>query len=428
MKRFVVSIALLYITAASVPGQDDDRLIIRNADSLIGRSVEGEIVRELTGNVILEQRGVLVYCDRAVHYPGRNSAYLEGNVKVVDDTVTLLTDRGYYHGSERILEGEGSVYLNDGLSELTSNFGKYNLDSKIAEFWDEVFVDDPAGRIYADRLIHRRDEEFSTAFGNVRVIDRQRGTTVFGGYLEYDSRSGYSLMSESPVLVQIDSTESGVTDTLIVTGITMESVRDTVRLFHASGEVELMRSDLAAKGEHASYHIDQDHLSLTGDPILWYRNNQVVGDSIHVVLENRRLRTLEVFGRTFAISKNDERYPDRFNQLTGVELTMLFSDDELEKIEVREQATSVYYVFEDPDPNGLNHVSGDRIEVLFENGAVRELKITGGIEGKYYPENLVRGNESSYNLIGFIWRTDRPDLSVPSTRTITPQTEILRYE
>jgi lipopolysaccharide export system protein LptA len=411
-----------------VYAQNDDVIIIRNADSLIGRTVAGENIRELVGNVILEQNNVVVYCDRAIYYPRRNSARLEGNVRVEDDTVTLKTDRGFYNGRDKIMEGEGYIILEDGTSVLTARSGKYNIETREAEFWENVVVNDPSGIVYADHLVHRRDDKYSTARGNVRVIDRDEGTTVYGGYLIYDNVSGYSSMEDSPVLVQIDTTETGISDTLILIGTRMESFRDTVRTFVASEAVEMFRSDLAAKGQKAVYSLDADELSLTGSPIVWYQNNQVTGDSIHVTLEERVLRKLEVFRQTCTVSMSDDRFPERFNQLTGTNLTMYFANDQLEQVDVAGQATSVYYVFEESEPNGVNHVSGDHIRVTFINGEIQELKITGGIEGKYYPENLVRGNEATFNLPGFIWRTDRPALSLPLITLFHSAGEFESYE
>jgi lipopolysaccharide export system protein LptA len=428
VRKLYFSISTLCLLLCLPVGADEnDVIIIRTADSLIGRRVDGENIRELVGNVILEQRDIVVYCDRAIHYPARNSAYLEGNVRVVDDTLTLFADQGYYNGDTRVLDGEGNLILDDGVTHLTANFGKYYLDEKIAEFWEHVVVDDPAGIIYSDQLVHRRDEAFSTATGNVRVVDRDRGTVVYGQLLEYDSHSGYSSMHESPVLVHIDTTETGEIDTLVVKSRIMESVfEDEARMFIAIDEVQMNRAELSARGTMATYFVDMDELNLTGSPIVWYQENQITGDSIHVKLEDQRLRTLEVYNRSFAISRSDSRYPDRYNQLTGVELTMWFTDDKIERIEVREQATSLYYLYEDFFPNGVNHVTGDTVTLYFVDGEIDELKIIGGIEGTYHPENLVRGREQTFNLPGFIWRDDRPILSAPEKTDVPVPIGVLR--
>ncbi len=405
---------ILFVTSISI-ADENDVIIIRNADSLVGKRIDGENTRELIGNVILQQREVMVYCDRAIQYPARNSAFLEGNVRIVDDTVTLFTDQGFYNGNTRILDGEGNLVLDDGVSRLTADFGKYFIDEKMAEFWENVVVVDPAGIVYTDHLIHRRDKQLSRATGNVRVVDPDRGTTIYGEDLEYDSESGYSKMKELPVLVHIDTTDTGRIDTLIVKSNIMESlIDDDVRTFIAIDSVEIHRADLSARGTKTIYFVDEDELSLTGTPILWYQDNQITGDSIHVRLENQRLKSLEVYERSFVISKSDIRYPDRFNQLTGSTLTMWFHEDEIEMVEVHDQATSVYYLYEDLLPNGVNHVTGDKITLRFIESEIHELKIEGGIEGKYYPENIIRGREQTFNLPGFDWRADRPVLSLPA--------------
>lgn len=405
---------ILFVTSISI-ADENDVIIIRNADSLVGKRIAGENIRELIGNVILQQREVMVYCDRAIQYPARNSAFLEGNVRIVDDTVTLFTDQGFYNGNTRILDGEGNLVLDDGVSRLTADFGKYFIDEKMAEFWENVIVVDPAGIVYTDHLIHRRDKQLSRATGNVRVVDPARGTTIYGEDLEYDSESGYSKMKELPVLVHIDTTDTGRIDTLIVKSNRMESlIEDDVRKFIAIDSVEIHRADLSARGTKTIYFVDEDELSLTGTPILWYQDNQITGDSIHVRLENQRLRSLEVYERSFVISKSDTRHPDRFNQLTGITLTMWFHEDEIEMVEVHDQATSVYYLYEDLLPNGVNRVTGDKITLLFIESEIHELKIEGGIEGKYYPENIIRGREQTFNLPGFDWRVDRPVLSLPA--------------
>jgi hypothetical protein len=73
-------------------------------------------------------------------------------------------------------------------------------------------------------------------------------------------------------------------------------------------------------------------------------------------------------------------------------------------------------------------VSGDHIMVTFQNGEIHELKITGGVEGKYYPENLVQTNESNFNLPGFNWRADRPSLSIPVSHENNTVREVRPYE
>ena len=59
-------------------------------------------------------------------------------------------------------------------------------------------------------------------------------------------------------------------------------------------------------------------------------------------------------------------------------------------------------------PNGVNMTTGDQVIISFVDKKVETIKIIGGVEGKYYPENIINGKEADYNLAGFNWRENKP--------------------
>jgi hypothetical protein len=80
---------------------------------------------------------------------------------------------------------------------------------------------------------------------------------------------------------------------------------------------------------------------------------------------------------------------------------------------VENQAISIYHLYEDSLANGLNRTTGDRIVMSFDEGKIRTIRVFGGVEGQYVPENVLRGRESEYRIPGFLWRTDRPAKDEP---------------
>ena len=88
---------------------------------------------------------------------------------------------------------------------------------------------------------------------------------------------------------------------------------------------------------------------------------------------------------------------------------MYFDANRLSRIEVRRTATSLYYLFEEGAPNGLNKSSGNEVTIRFLEGRLESIKLAENVEGKYIPERMVAGRESEYNLPGFRWREDRPE-------------------
>jgi len=90
--------------------------------------------------------------------------------------------------------------------------------------------------------------------------------------------------------------------------------------------------------------------------------------------------------------------------MTGQEIILHFDADKIRQIDVNTTATSLYYLFDQGKPNGLNKTTGDHITMTFVEGKIDRISAITGVEGQYYPERLVKGRESIYNLDGFNFR------------------------
>jgi hypothetical protein len=211
-------------------------------------------------------------------------------------------------------------------------------------------------------------------------------------------------------------------DTLFVQSLVMESYRTGERKLLAIDSVRIMRSDLSAIGGLATFYPDGDSIALRNEPVVWYEQNQVSGDSIDVFLSDRQLEHVEVLGNAFGASRMDTAGVVRFDQLSGDTLNMQFTQRKLSRMVIDRRATSVYHLFEDSLANGLNRTSGDRIVMEFDSGKVASITVQGGAEGEYVPENLLKGDESSYHLPRFLWRNDRPLIGVDNRKRIEHMT------
>ncbi len=392
--------------------QQERVIELRSANELRGKVINGEEVRELIGNVHFVQPSntggpVRVWCDRALRYMKQNKVELFGNVRLIRDSIVLRSQEGVYFGDEQRARMVRGVILERGGSTLTARTGDYWTKEKRAVFVREVVVRDSISETRCDRLEYYEEEERSVAIGKVRVVSLENNTTVLGDSLIRFDKTRYSIVPKNPLFVQVDTTD-GVIDTLLIKSKVMEAYQDTARRFIATGDVAVVRSDVAARSAKAHYFYQDDVIVLQGQPIVWHEQNQITGDSIVVTLSNRRLRTVFVSGRAMAVSRADSINLSRFDQLTGRSMTFHFENDKINRIEVEQTATSLYYLYDDTKPNGANRSSGDRITIEFTDGKIDRIKIIGGVEGRYFPEEMLWGREPSYNLDGFKWRTDRP--------------------
>lgn len=406
--------ALLWLTLAGHPyvnAQGSKLIVLQNADSLVGRVMDGEAVRELIGNVRFSQENVRVSCDRALQYLTRGDLLLTGNVVVLDDSVTMTAPRGVYHRDERRAEAFDDVHLDDGKVRLAARYGEYYVEPKRAFFRSNVVIHDSGSTVTADSLTYWRTDKRSQAEGNVRIFSSSDRVTIAGKFLEHYSVRQFSRMSRQPMLVQYDTSLTGKIDTLVVRSRVMESYRDSVRRLVAIDSVEIVRSDLAAAGGRAQFYPRGDSIHLRINPVVWYRSTQLTGDSIDVYLRERKLRELTVTGDAFAVSQNDSLRPERLDQLSGETMRMTFEDQLLRRIDVDVRATSVYHLYDSTAANGLNRSSGDRIVMTFDKGRAESIRVFGGVEGSYVPQNIVQGRESDYALRRILWRDNRPRIN-----------------
>lgn len=392
----------------SVPAQSKSPILLDYADEFLGKRVNGEDLQELNGHVRLRQGNVRVWCDRAIRFLVRDEVELMGNVKVVRDTVTLTARHGRWFGNDRKAVCDGAVQLTTSHVVLTADFGDYFTEESRAIFRNHVVVKDASSTIFCDALTYYEKRRESIAVQNVRVENHENNLVLYGNHLIHSDSLQYSKMTEQPYVVQIDTASSGEIDTLEVRSSTMESYNDSTGRLFASDSVAIVKGKLAARCALAKYYRSRGIMDLNEEPVVWYDDNQLTGDSISLALENGKLSRAYVRGRAFAVSPSDSLYPLRCNQLSGQRMTFAFSDSKLRRVDVEQNSISLYFLYDGRDPNGANKTSGDFISMTFAGGKPDIIRVRKGVEGSYYPENMVGKEHGKYNLDGFRLRLNRP--------------------
>ena len=411
--RSLLILLLVCVAGEKSAAQQTKLIELNHADQMNGMIINGEQAREFIGKVqftqITEQGDrVYLWCDRALQFLAANRIELFGHVKIIRDTTTITSDQGKYFGNERRAEVSSNVRLVQGASVLTSQYGQYYVEEKRSHFTGNVHLVDTASSITCDDLTYFDSDAKSIATGNVRVVNLANSATILGDSLVHFEARKYSIVPKKPRLIQIDTSSSGVIDTLVVVSNVMESYQDSSDRFVAIDSVRMTRGELSTRSGKTTYWVKKDLIILQHHPIVWQAMNQISGDSIDVHLQEKRLRSVHVWGHAVAISRSDSVYGNRYDQLTGREMTMYFGNDQLDSVFVNNNATSLYYLYDRNKPDGANKSSGDRIYINFLEGKIDRIKIVGGVQGQYFPEKMLLNHESQYNLDGFKWYTVRP--------------------
>jgi lipopolysaccharide export system protein LptA len=455
MKYFITTLFYLLPVITILP-QDDYITVV--GDSLVGKMIEGETVREVYGNVILTQGDVVITCNKAIQFIARNDAELIGNVIVKQDSLTITTEHANYYGDQRKATSVSGVTLDDKKVILTADSGDYYFDEDKAHFKSNVKLVDTSAVltsyeliyyknenrmiaindvkivqeeniIIADSLEFLRDKRITYATGNVSINNPENNVLIFGDHLEDYAEDYYTLIDKNPLLIQIDtsivreadtlalSEEDYITryriDTLIIRSLIMEAWRDTIDIFKATDSVRIVRSAFASINDFTIYYrnegkiITQKTDTDSPQPILWYETSQMTGDSVTIHIRENRIRQLDIDKNAFALSQNED-YSSRYDQTSGERIILFFDEGELTRTEIYNNVLSIYYLYEEKEPNGLTKSSSQNAVIKFEDKEVSEVRLYGSPSSEFYPENQVIGKELTFTLPLFRFFDNRP--------------------
>jgi len=437
-----IFVFIVFIIGLSCVFAQEDNTIRIVGDSLVGKIVNGESIREVHGNVVMNQGKVIITCGKAIQYIARNEAELIGNVVVIQDSITINTDLGYYYGDSKVafsksgvkyfdghvhLQSQNGYYyfdqkkayffenvrLNDSISSLNSNFLTYYDDKDSAVAVGNVIVKDTSSIIHADSLIHLREKQISFAYRNVSVIDPKNKLVIFGDLLESYQKNDYSKILGNPLLIKIDTTNSGKLDTLVISSKYMKAYSDSTRRLIATDSVKIARGDFSSINSYSIYFQSDKHLYTfkrdadLRSPVLWNGNTQLIGDTVNIFLQENRLSRMNINSNALIITDNPE-YDFRYEQVSGKEIKMFFGEDGLELSEVKGNVLSIYYLYEDGEPNGLLKSSSEEAKIFFKDNDVENVRLYGNPVSEYHPENLVQGKEKDFTLPTFIIIPNKP--------------------
>ena len=458
-KKIFLLLIFCILISQRIYSQEKLNYITVIGDSLVGKVLNGEMVREVYGHVHLTQGNVKITCNRAVQFLSKNDAELIGNVIATQDTLTITTDSGYYYGNERKAESVSGVTLNDKKVVLTADTGTYFFNENKAVFRSKVVLKDTSSTVTSDRLIYYKSEGKTVAAGRVKIVEgkniiqadslvhfrvsrnsvadrnvkissTENNTVIYSQHLEDFPDKHYTLINKVPLLIQIDTTYPEKAkkdslqimrtvpdfhiDTLIIRSGKMEAFRDTVNEYKATDSVKIIRGQFASVNDFTEYFRNEGKIVTVkitpkaSQPILWYDNSQLTGDSTVVYIKNNSIRKLDVENDAFILSQN-KIFKNRFDQISGKKIIIQFENGAIRQTDVYGGVHSIYYLYDGNTPNGLTKSSSESAKVYFENNKVSTVKLYGTPNSEYYPEKQVKGSEPAFTIPGYKIYNNRPE-------------------
>ncbi|PLB19177.1 MAG: hypothetical protein TRG1_2049 [Flavobacteriaceae bacterium FS1-H7996/R] len=328
----------------------------------------------------------------------------------------FYSDTGYAYlfGPSTIVTAESNTYTEKGFYDTKNKNGYAVRNSKI-HYNDRI--------IEGDSLYFDDTKKFASATNNIKVTDTINHSIAKGHYAEV-FKAQDSLFITKRALVATKQENDSIymhADKIMVTG------KPENRIVRAYYNAKIYKSDLSGKAD--SIHSNQktgltqfinlsrlsstDVFSTKRRPVLWNVENQMTGDTIHLISnpKTEKLDSLLVFNNAFIISK-DTISTDGYNQISGIRLVGLFNEkNELRKVDIIKNAQSIFYTRnENQELIGIDKAKSGSISILFSEGDIEEYSRLNQVDGDLYPES--KYPEKEKRLKGFDWREDERPLSV----------------
>jgi OstA-like protein len=315
-----------------------------------------------------------VYSPQLDFYSESGVAYLYGESRIVSETSTVYCERGYYN--------------------TRSNIGHFVKNSRV-DYNNRI--------LYGDSIYFDRNLGFASATNNIKVLDTLNKSIVRGHYAEVFRNQDSVFITKRAVAVTLQENDSVYihADTLRITG------KPENRIIRGFYEARMFKQGLEGEeptsGKCDSIFIDENLgiTKLLRNPILWSGENQMTGDTIHI-LNNKltdQLDTLKVFNNAFLVQKDSSGY----NQVKGERLIGLFTNNQLDTIDIVKNAQVIYYSRNDnQELVGINNTVSSSIQMYLEDQKITGIRFLKKVPGKVYPPSQFPENVRI--LPGFIWR------------------------
>ncbi|WP_394970858.1 OstA-like protein [uncultured Croceitalea sp.] len=329
-------------------------------------------------NVHVDNPEYTIDSEQLDYYRTSKNAYMYGPSTIVGEEYTIYCERGFY--DTKIEQGYG-------VKNTTINYSNRIIEG------DSVYFD--------------KVTSFASATNNIVVTDTINKGIIRGHYAEIFKEKDSVFVTKRAVAINLVEQDSIYIhgDTLMVTG------KPEARVIRAFRNAKFYKKDLAGKCDSIHSEEKTGITQLIKEPILWNVDNQMTGDSIHLIsdLETEKLDSLKVINNAFIIAL-DTVSKTGYNQAKGKDLFGKFIDNELKIIDLVKNTEVIYYMYnDDQELIGIDKTICSKIRMNMQNNDIDELIFYINPDGDIFPEKDLPVD--SRKLKGFIWRGNERILS-----------------
>lgn len=355
-----------------------------------------------------------------VYYGITRDVIFRNKVSLIDPENSILTDTLEYNTYSQLANFISPSKIISGSRIIKTKNGNYNIGSKKGYLYERSSIDDSSYFFIADEMAI--DDSLGLGEFRGNAFYRSKDSLSFdliANNIKTNRKKDILLATELPTLM-IKQPK----DTLYISADTLYSGRlsdlnrkmpkvrakenvlqdsSLNKYFEAFHHVKIFSDSMQGIADSLFYGLADSTIRLHQQPILWVNQNQITGDTIYMLLNNKKAEQLKVINNALAISPIDST--DYFNQLKGNSITVDFLDGKIHQMQTKGSAENIYFATDDAQKFiGVNHSNAQIITIDFNNDEPVKIVFINQLTGKMTP--LFETPKEALKVNNFKWRID----------------------
>ena len=352
------------------------------------------------GGTLMDEQNVLT-SEWGEYNPSTKQSVFNYNVQLVNPQFTLTSDTLEYNTMTKIADIVGPSDIDSDNNHIYSELGTYNTLTGKAYLYNRSILTNEGKQLTGDTLYYDRDAGIGEAFRNMVMTDTVNKNMLTGEYGYYNEKTKFAFATDRAVGIDYSQGDSLFLhgDTLMMRTFCLDT--DTMyREMQAFHKVRFYRTDVQGVADSLVFSTKDSCLTMYTDPILWNKNQQLVGEKICIYMNDSTIDWAHIINQALSVENLDSTL---YNQVTGKEMKAYFRDGEMHKTEVIGSVRLVYYPMDsDSTLIGMNVSETSLLEIYLKHQKLERMVMSPQSNGTLYPMLMIpQGKDKLENFVWF---------------------------
>lgn len=357
----------------------------------------GEIENLVQKEVLTSQRGYL--------YPNEKNFHFSQKVRYRSDSLAIDTDTLQYKYSQNKVFFYGETVIRMDSTEMYCNKGWYHTQKQEGVLENNAYVVKSGKQICGDSLYVNDEKKLAIGRKNVHFIDTLNKVEFLSQRAYFAENEHFGYVTDSVLIIY-----KLKKDTLYIHSDSVLIYTDTAGKLYQSklfNDVQIYGKKIQASCDSMVLDKPLERITLFSEPMLWSQNAELKADTIHVFMNDSVIKKAELRQKATVVMELDSG--NYYNQISGKYIDAFFSNNELKRAEVKQNAQTNYFPQDtlrsdtliEIQRKGMARLYASEIRVYLDSGEVLGVTYYQNPDGAFYPLNQIPKDEQFVKNFSF---------------------------